>query len=151
MRITTAQILRFNRAFRRLYADRLSPLLSRWDLTASEIQVLLFLLNNPGMDTARDVTEYRGLAKSQVSQAVERLVGRGLLKRGSDPADRRVIHLQVTEKGMPLARQAQACQNQVFEMLLAGLTPAEQEQLGSLLQKIFANLEIHAEKEIKAI
>ena len=69
-----------------------------------EVQVLLFLANHPGNDTARDVVELRGLPKSQVSRAVDLLVSRGFLQRRPDETDRRVIHLAITEAGKPLAR-----------------------------------------------
>ena len=71
------QILRAARQFERAFAQRISPVLERWSLTTGEMQVLLFLANNPGCDTARDMVVVRGLGKSQVSQAVELLVGKG--------------------------------------------------------------------------
>ena len=75
------QILRAARQFERAFAQRISPVLERWSLTTGEMQVLLFLANNPGCDTARDMVVVRGLGKSQVSQAVELLVGKGFLAR----------------------------------------------------------------------
>lgn len=56
-----------------------------------EMHVVLFLANHPAHDTARDVTELRGLAKSQVSAAVDLLAARELLRRqpgqGRPPGD----------------------------------------------------------------
>ena len=57
-------------------------------LTMGEMQVMLFLANNPGCDTARDMVVVRGLGKSQVSQAVELLVGKGFLERSPSRRDR---------------------------------------------------------------
>ena len=75
-------------------------------LTKPEADVLLFLANNPGRDTARDVAELRGLPKSQVSGAVELLAARGLLRRLPDQADRRVVHLILRVSGTILGRLA---------------------------------------------
>ena len=61
-----------------------------------EMHVVLFLANHPAHDTARDVTELRGLAKSQVSAAVDLLAARELLRRQPDKADRRVIPVSYT-------------------------------------------------------
>ena len=77
--LTIAQLTRLPRKFSKYYDRQFLPLLEKTDLTMREVHVLLFLANHPGQDTARDVTELRGLAKSQVSQAVEIMAGRGLL------------------------------------------------------------------------
>ena len=93
MSAVTTRLLLFSKQFERFYERQFSPLLRRWDLTMREVHVLLFLANNPGYDTARDVAEYRGLAKSQVSQAVDLLAAQGLLCRTPDSGDRRVLAL----------------------------------------------------------
>ena len=108
--ITIAQLTRLPRRFLKYYDQQFLPLLEKTGLSMREVHVLLFLANHPGQDTARDVTELRGLAKSQVSQAVEVLTDRGLLARRADGEDRRIIHLEITGEGAPLAREAQAVQ-----------------------------------------
>jgi len=100
---------------------------------------LLFLANNPDYDTARDVTELRGLSKSQVSQAVELLVSRGLLLRTPDETDRRVIHLTITPEGLPLVQECQSIQSACGRQLLAGLTPEQEKLLHTLLETVLRN------------
>ena len=99
--ITIAQLTRLPRRFLKYYDQQFLPLLEKTGLSMREVHVLLFLANHPGQDTARDVTELRGLAKSQVSQAVEVLTDRGLLARRADGEDRRIIHLEITWPGRP--------------------------------------------------
>ena len=53
-------------------------------LTITEGKVISFLYNNPGKDTAADITELRMLSKGNVSQAVESissLWGRSIFKK----------------------------------------------------------------------
>ena len=104
MAVSSTQLLRVIQQFRRYYDRHFSELLSRTGLSMREIHVVLFLANHPAHDTARDVTELRGLAKSQVSAAVDLLAARELLRRQPDKADRRVIHLALTDAGAALAR-----------------------------------------------
>ena len=55
-----------------------------------------FLYNNPGKDTAADITELRMLSKGNVSQAVESLIQKGSAKDGPlTRLDRRKIHLSL--------------------------------------------------------
>ena len=75
-----SQLLRAARQFERVFAQRISPVLERCGLTIGEMRVLLFLANNPGCDTARDMVMVRGLGKSQVSQAVQARCGRALIE-----------------------------------------------------------------------
>ena len=142
-----SRLLRFSRQFERFYAARFVPLLERMGWNMAEVHVLLFLANNPGRDTARDVATLRGLAKSQVSQAVEHLTDQGILRRCPDREDRRVIHLSITEKGSPLAEEARAIQAGCGRALTEGLTPEETELLRSILKKVMDNVERLAGKE----
>ena len=82
------------------YARLLEPICKKWDLTRNELDVMLFLANNPDFDRAVDIVNHRGLAKSHVSMSVTNLESRGLLERISDPADRRTVHLKLTEKDL---------------------------------------------------
>ena len=104
-----------------------------------ELNVLLFLANNPDYDTARDAAVLRGLSKSQISQAVELLAAEGLLARTPDGNDRRVVHLSITETGLPLAREAQAIQNACGQRLLEGFTPEEITLFHQLLDRVLDN------------
>lgn len=147
MAISATQLLQFSRHFDRYYERCFAPLAAREGLTMQDVHVLLFLSNNPGCDTAREVAELRGLLKSQVSHAVEALAARQLLSRTADRADRRVIHLSLTEAGAALASEAQAIQRGCGARLLAGLSPAETMQLHSLLEVVLANGEQLNEEE----
>ena len=142
-----SRLLRFSRQFERFYAARFVPLLERMGWNMAEVHVLLFLANKPGRDTARDVATLRGLAKSQVSQAVEHLTDQGILRRCPDREDRRVIHLSITEKGSPLAEEARAIQAGCGRALTAGLTPEEMDCLRHIMEKVMANAERLAGKE----
>ncbi|WP_455582752.1 MarR family winged helix-turn-helix transcriptional regulator [Dysosmobacter sp.] len=139
--------LRFYQQFHRFYNRCLTPLMERQQLSLREIQVLLFLANNPGCDTARDVEKLRGLAKSQVSAAVEHLTGRGLLRRLPDQRDRRIVRLSITEAGWPIAREAQRIQARCGGALLEGLSREELTQMQGILEKVLANGERLAGKE----
>lgn len=139
--ITITKLTRFSQSFRRFYAGRFAGLAARTGLTMREIDVLLFLANHPGQDTAREAVELRGLSKSQVSQAVEALTRAGLLERRPDERDRRVVHLAITEAGGPLAKEAQEIQADCGGALLEGLTEEEAAYFWRLLEKLMARAE----------
>ena len=139
MPISYAQLAHFSRQFRSHYDRQFLPFLERWDLSMREVHVLLFLANNPDLDTARDVVVYRGLSKSQVSQAVDTLCRRGFVTRQADAADRRVVHLSITDRGTPPAQEAQRQQALCGQRLLSGLAPQERREFLRLLEKVLDN------------
>ena len=68
----------------KLQEQMLKNICETWQLTITEGKVISFLYNNPGKDTAADITELRMLSKGNVSQAVESLIQKGLLKRTAE-------------------------------------------------------------------
>lgn len=138
-----AQIAFLDRMLRakKEYARMLEPVRRKWGLTRNELDILLFLHNNPGMDRAVDIVTRRGIAKSHVSMSVSNLEFRGLLRRRLDPADRRTVHLALTEGAMPIAEDGKQIQQRFFSCLSAGLSPEELAAYREISQKIGQNIE----------
>lgn len=109
-------------------------------LTRAEVDVLLFLVNNPTADRATDIVELRGLTKSHVSIAAKDLYDRGFLEAKQDEKDRRVVHLKPTEKAQPVIQQGQEALRQHFAKLFEGFSEAEISQWMALQEKLFANM-----------
>ena len=139
MTLSYTRLLQFYKQFGKFYDRQFGDFSARTGLSMREIHVLLFLANNPGYDTARDISELRGLSKSQVSQAVELLAAEGFLLRTPDEADRRVVHLSITPAGLPLARECQTIQAACGQRLLAGLSEEQVRQLALLLGTVLDN------------
>lgn len=131
--------MRISQRFNRFLTKRFSNLTEKNDLSMRDIRVLLFLINNPTADTARDITELRGIPKSQVSAATELLCSRGLLLRRADSDDRRIIHLSLTESGREIAAEAQKTQSDCISLLFDGFSPAEERQFHSFFERVLEN------------
>lgn len=147
MTLSYTRLLQFYKQFGKFYDRQFSDFSARNGLSMREIHVLLFLANNPGYDTARDISELRGLSKSQVSQAVELLAAEGFLLRTPDEADRRVVHLSITPAGLPLARECQGIQTACGQRLMTGLSEEQEQQLALLLGTVLNNGSHLAEEE----
>ena len=130
-----------SQGIRKLYCSLFTPMLERRGLTQLEIDILLFLANNPEYDTARDIVEKRHLAKSHVSVGIDALAGRGLLARQMREGNRKTIHLILTEAAAPIVEEGRAVQRQYGELLLAGFTEEEKEELFRLLDQIGENVD----------
>ena len=121
MAVSSTQLLRVIQQFRRYYDRHFSELLSRTGLSMREMHVVLFLANHPAHDTARDVTELRGLAKSQVSAAVDLLAARGIPAFGPDRAAARIEGSKVFAKDLMKKYHIPTAQYEVFDTSAAAL------------------------------
>ena len=122
------------------YSREIDPVCKQHDLTRNELDVLLFLANNPGYDRAADIVSRRGLAKSHVSLSVSNLEARGLLNRRMDPADRRTVHLELTEQALAIAAQGRDAQIRFFSQVYAGLTQEEVDTYQNIMMKLVRNI-----------
>ena len=132
-------ILARSRGLRRLYGLLFAPLLEEYGLTQLEADILMFLANNPQWDTARDIVEFRYLAKSHVSAGIKRLAARGYLERFTLPGNRKVIHLRLLPPSGPVVERGRELQDKYGRLLLDGLTEKEIALLQRLLDRIAEN------------
>ncbi len=123
------------------YGKYLEPVCKTFELTRSEVDVLLFLYNNPRFDRAADIVARRGMTKSHVSMSVASLADRGLLAREEAPEDRRTVRLRLLEEGCRIAAQARAAQQRFFGKLYEGLSREELEAWERITQKVSENIE----------
>ena len=120
----------------RVFERLINETATKWQLSASEIQILLFLDQMPHLDTARDVALHCGMSKASVSGNVLKLATRGLLTVDVDLKDRRFQHLTLTEQVTPILVDTRTLLQRFDAQLLSSLTPQECEQFLSLLAKI---------------
>lgn len=113
-----ANAVRFTDAYHAVIA----PLCEKTQLPPAAVDILLFLANNPGHDTAAAVCRMRGLKPGIVSFHVDRLVTEGYLLRQGVPGDRRKTMLLCTEKAAPIIAQGRVLQHSFAEQLASGLS-----------------------------
>ena len=123
----------------KVYRRFLEPVGEKYNLNRAELDVLLFLANNPGYDTATDIVEYRGLVKSHVSTAVAKLEERGFLTRSFQNGNRRTVHLTLTEAAAPIVEEGRRGQQEYVKILHKGISDEEMDLLKSILKKIMMN------------
>ena len=125
--MTASQFYVMARRLEDAYAAQMRSLCKETGVAQTAMDILLFLHNNPGYDTARDICTYRHLKPSIVSFHVDNLVQQGYLERQDIPEDRRKCRLVCTDKAAPVIRRGRAVQETFSRQLTEGLTPEELE------------------------
>ena len=129
--ITAVQFYAHAQSFKDAYAAAMRPLCQRLELSQTAMDILLFLANNPSMDTARDICTYRHLKPALVSFHIDALTQNGFLQRR---------HLTCTEKAAPIIAQGQAIQEEFSRQLTQGLSPEQLEILAQCFSAIEQNI-----------
>ena len=107
----------------KLYNRHLEPVCRKWDMTRNELDVLLFLYNNPEYDRAADVVAHRGM-----------------LQRVFSPQDRRTAHLKLTDAGILVASEGREAQKAFFFRLYEGIAPEEMALWREITEKVRDNI-----------
>ena len=139
--LSTGEFLSITNLFNKLYSGSINVVAVEFGMSKVEVDVLLFLHNNHQYDTARDIVEYRHIAKSYVSKAVELLVKRGALSIREDEKDRRISHLEVTKEAAVPLKKALVAQAGVMEKIFRGITEEEKQMFEKILCRMSSNLE----------
>ena len=126
-------------AMRSLYSAQLDAVGRECGLARVELDILLFLANNPQFDTATDIVEQRCISKAHVSQSVKSLEQRGYLERRYAGDNRRTIHLHLLECAQAAVDAGRQAHARCLAVLLDGFSEVEEEQLRSYLSRISDN------------
>ena len=98
------------------------------ELSTTQINALYYLLASP-QASINSVANHFGFTKAAASQAIDRLVERGLVNRQVDPADRRGKRLCLTDSGEEKVAQASQVRRAWLHDLIDGFTPEQQAAL----------------------
>ena len=134
------------RAAMKFQDSLLKQLSETYGLTLIEANVITFLHNNPGKDTAADITELRMLSKGNVSQAVESLIQKSLLYRTQDTKDRRKIHLSLAEKTKPITQEIERVRERFRERVFQGFSEEEEKLVVQFNKRIAENIKLEGER-----
>ena len=132
-------LLTIRAALKRRYAHEMAGVLDKWQLTGMEADVLLFLANTPGCDTASDMVTLCQLTKSHVSKAVDRLTEMGYITQQRDQQNRRKVHLLLTEEAKPVVKAGQAAQKRFVDVLTRGLSDEDKVAMKRTLEVMIEN------------
>lgn len=133
--------LEFARKTLQAYEKMSKPFCTELGIPQTAFDILMFLANNPQLNTAKDVVELRNMKANLVSINVDKLVKEGFLERGADPEDRRKIILTCTEKAAPIIAQGRELQTKFGKDILRGVSPESLAVMRETFQIMSENIE----------
>jgi DNA-binding MarR family transcriptional regulator len=129
-------ISRAARTTTRYFGDRASEV----DLSIVQAQALLVLTEQPGLNLGLLA---RALSKDQASTSIviDRMMTLGLVRRETDPDDRRRALLYTTSQAQPLVDHMQRVRDDINRLVLDAIGTEKSEALESLLLELLAVIE----------
>lgn len=112
-------------AIKALYSKCVEGVCTRHEVTRMELDILLFLANNPCFDTATDIVEIRYLSKSQVSSSIKSLEERGYIRREYTGNNKKTAHLRICDPAESVIEDGREAQERVISVMLRGLSEEE--------------------------
>ena len=117
--------------------------LDQLGLTYSDWHVLTALrwAGKPYRRKAGELARRADLTSGAMTSRLDALEKEGYVRRLRDPADRRSVVVELTEKGRQKHEQAMGLQMEKERLLAEALTDREKEQLNGLLRRVMVTLE----------
>lgn len=115
----------------------------RYELTQMEYDILMFLHNNPQLNTAAEIVKIRKSTKSHVSTSLKKLENRGFVKRIQSEDNKKHIEIVLLDRAALIVEAGLNAQKQFAQDVLSGLTKEERHMCIKVFDKICNNAEEH--------
>ena len=130
-------------AIKTFYSRYVEEVCEKHEITRMELDILLFLANNPMYDTASDIVEVRYLSKSQVSVSIKMLEQRGFLKKAYADHNRKTVHLKITDAASDIIADGQTEQQTFMAAIFKGIPQKDLDAMKRCTAQMMENIKKH--------
>jgi DNA-binding MarR family transcriptional regulator len=132
--LLTEQLLRFTRRVHRIQKRHL--LQRDLGVTPAQSRLLRTLAHYSAPPRMADLAERLEVVPRAVTTLVDGLEASGKVRRAPDPANRRVIRIELTDEGRKALRELRAARRSAAAEILAPLTQEQRQVFGTLLDTL---------------
>ncbi|WEH32241.1 MarR family transcriptional regulator [Streptomyces sp. AM 4-1-1] len=133
------QLLRLTRRLHRIQSRQLEPI----GITPAQFRLLRTVAHCDGPPRMADLAQRLDVVPRAVTSLVDGLEASGRVRRAADPANRRVVRVEITEEGRATLRSLRDARRAAAEEILAPLNTEQRETLGELLSALVDGMPRH--------
>ncbi|MHC5903425.1 MarR family winged helix-turn-helix transcriptional regulator [Streptomyces sp. S6] len=135
------QLLRFTRRVHRIQKRHIEG--CGLGVTPAQSRLLRTLAQYPSPPRMADLAARLEVVPRAVTTLVDGLEANGKVRRVPDPANRRVIRIELTEDGVGALLKLRGARRSAASEILAPLSEDEREALGELLETLMSGMPVH--------
>ena len=125
----------------KIYRKMCAEAVTEYDFSPAEIVVLMFLSNHPGVNTSKDIANYRNMSKGLVARAVDSLYKKGYLYVEKDESDRRLLHLYLSDQCGEIVERLQECKKTFWLEMHRGIPEEQMEVFQDTIRRMYDNVD----------
>jgi DNA-binding MarR family transcriptional regulator len=122
-------------AVARQLRERSAETLAPWDITPAHLRALRTLARHGTMRLS-ELSDRLQVAPRTATEVVDALEAGGLVRRRADPADRRAVLAEVTERGTGMLAEIRAARGTEAGRIFGRLGPADRTELARILGQL---------------
>jgi DNA-binding MarR family transcriptional regulator len=133
-------IIRITHQVNKSYSQLCQQVMQKYNITRCELDILLFLYNNPDLNTAKDIVEKRGIIKSQASMGIDQLIQKNYVKTIRDVKDKRKYHLYLLDDAQAIINDGLRIQQVFAYKMFKNISQENMTIFNMVLKQIYQNL-----------
>ncbi len=126
--------------FQKLYNRKIEELRKTYNLRKVDVDILYFLFKSGEHNTSKDICDLNLFNKGHISQSVGRMVRQQVIYIVQDQEDRRCMHIMLTDRAVEIVEKITALREQMYNIILKGVTDEERHVLLQVSRKVNANV-----------
>ena len=126
--------------FQKLYNRKIEELRKTYNLRKVDVDILYFLFKSGEHNTSKDIFDLNLFNKGHISQSVGRMVRQQVIYIVQDQEDRRCMHIMLTDRAVEIVEKITALREQMYNIILKGVTDEERHVLLQVSRKVNANV-----------
>lgn len=138
------ELILINKKFRMIhnaFAERRNRQLIKYNLTSSQMDVLLYLKHNTDHEIhQREIEQWMGLKNPTVTGILNRLEEKGFITRKKNAQDKRFRMIQLTEKSCRIMNEMCEEMQQMDKKLYSCMEEDERKKLAEYLERLLERL-----------
>lgn len=138
--MVTSDVVMSGAQLKKLISRKVEPLMQEYDLRPVELDILVFLQKEKSVDTAKGIIEKKHLSKAHISKSIENLRAGGFIQIAEDENDRRILHINLTDKSNEVIRKVNEIYAQCKEIMERGISKEDLETLRKVIAQVNENI-----------
>ena len=135
----TSEIVMPGMQLKKLFAKLYAPIMEKYGLRPVEIDIIMFL-HKHDIDTAKDIIQCNHLSKAHVSKSIDNLKAGGFIEIVEDVNDRRVLHINLTDKSGEVIEMANEACAECWKIMTRDISQEEINTVKSIMRRVIDNV-----------